>query len=106
MSKKLKVFSKKLFGRKSKMGPEDNLFRGSTSGSIMRDKIMKHIELTLVGQTISYEWCGAGVVEDLEGSGQEHHGGFKTKVGRVTGLLQAWPLDTAGSGGAMWSPLL
>jgi hypothetical protein len=81
MSKKLKVFSKKLFGRKSKMGPEDNLFRGSTSGSIMRDEIMKHIDPTLVGQMISYEWCGAGVVEDLEGSGQEHHGDFTDNKG-------------------------
>jgi hypothetical protein len=65
MSKKLKVFSKKLFGRKSKMGPEDNLFGGSTSGSIMRDEIMKHIDPTLVGQMISYEWCA------MNGAGQE-----------------------------------
>jgi hypothetical protein len=55
MSKKLKVVSKKLFGRVSKTGPEDTLFRGSTSGSSRRDEIMKHIDPTLVGRTISYQ---------------------------------------------------
>jgi hypothetical protein len=55
MSKKLKVVSKKLFGRNSKMGPEDTLFRGSTSASSRGDEIMKHIDSTLVGRTISYQ---------------------------------------------------
>jgi hypothetical protein len=53
MSKKLKVVSKKLFRRKSKTGPEDTLFRGSTSGSSRPDEIMKHIDPTLVGRTTS-----------------------------------------------------
>jgi hypothetical protein len=55
MSKKLQVVSKKLFGRKSKAGPEVTLFRGSTSGSRRRDKILKHIDPTLVGQTICFQ---------------------------------------------------
>jgi hypothetical protein len=55
MSKKLKVVSKKLFGRKSKAGSEVTLFRGSTSGSSRRDKILKHIDLTLVGQMICFQ---------------------------------------------------
>ena len=55
MSKKLKAVSKKLFGRKSKTGPEDTLFRGSTLGSSRRDEIMKYIDPTLMGQTICYQ---------------------------------------------------
>jgi hypothetical protein len=51
----LKHVSKKLFGRKSKTGPKDTLFTGSTSGSTRQDEIMKHIDLTLVGQTVCYQ---------------------------------------------------
>jgi hypothetical protein len=55
MSKKLKVVSKKLFGRKSKTEPEDTLFRGSTPHSSRRDEILKHIDPTLVGLTVCYQ---------------------------------------------------
>jgi hypothetical protein len=55
MSKKVKAVSKKLFGRKSKAGPEDTLFRGTTSGSTRRDEILKHIDPTLVGRMICFQ---------------------------------------------------
>jgi hypothetical protein len=55
MSKELKVVSKNLFGRKSKRGQEDTLFRGSTSGSSRWDVILKHIDPTLVGRTVCYQ---------------------------------------------------
>jgi hypothetical protein len=55
MLKKLKVVMKKLFRRKCMTEPKDTLFRGSTLGSSMRDEILKHIDLTLVGRTICYQ---------------------------------------------------
>jgi hypothetical protein len=55
MSKLLKAVLKKLFGRKSKTGPEDTLFRGSTSCSSRRDEILKHIDLIVVGRTVYYQ---------------------------------------------------
>jgi hypothetical protein len=55
MLKKLKAVMKKLFRRKCMTEPEDTLFRGSTLGSSMRDEILKHIDLTLVGRTICYQ---------------------------------------------------
>jgi hypothetical protein len=55
MSKKLMAVTKKLFESKRKTGPEDILFRGSTSGSSRRDEILKHIDPTLVGRTICYQ---------------------------------------------------
>jgi hypothetical protein len=55
MSKRLKAVTKKLFGRKSNMGPEGTLFRGSTLGSSRRDEILKHIDPTLVGRMICYQ---------------------------------------------------
>jgi hypothetical protein len=55
MSKTWKVVSKKLFRRKSKAEPGDTLFRGSTLGSSRRDKILVHIDLTLMGRTVCYQ---------------------------------------------------
>jgi hypothetical protein len=56
--------------------------------------------------------------EDSDGAGQEQHETWRvwarsttvasrtTREGSVMGLLQARPPDTAGLGGATWSPLL
>jgi hypothetical protein len=55
MSKKLKSVTKKLFGGKSRTGMADTLFQGCSTANSRQAEMMKHIDLSLVGQGICFQ---------------------------------------------------